>query len=86
MLAAALLEAGELCVCDMSWISERAANLVSHHLRALRAHGLVRSRREGKLVIYALTDDGRHLVEAVLGPRTDTAGGSQPDEVIEASR
>ena len=76
MLAGALLEAEELCVCDMSWISERAANLVSHHLRTLRAHGLVRSRREGKLVIYALTDDGRRLVEAVLaGPADDADGG-----------
>ncbi len=66
-LAAALLDATELCVCDMSWISERASNLVSHHLRALRAQGLVRSRREGKLVMYSLTDAGRRLVRAVLG-------------------
>jgi len=65
-LAAALLDATELCVCDMSWISERASNLVSHHLRSLRAQGLVRSRREGKLVMYSLTDDGRRLVRAVL--------------------
>lgn len=69
-LAAALLEAGELCVCDLSWIGERATNLVSHHLRALRSSGLVRSRREGKLVIYALTDDGAELVRAVLGVRS----------------
>jgi len=67
MLAAALAGAEELCVCDLSWISERAANLVSHHLRFLRAEGLVTSRRNGKLVIYTLTPDGRALVEAVLG-------------------
>jgi ArsR family transcriptional regulator, lead/cadmium/zinc/bismuth-responsive transcriptional repressor len=79
-LAAALLEAGELCVCDLSWISERATNLVSHHLRALRSSGLVRSRREGKLVIYALTDDGADLVRAVLGST------SQVDEATEAIR
>lgn len=66
-LAAALYEAGELCVCDLSWISERATNLVSHHLRALRAQGLVHSRRDGKLVIYALTEVGSDLVRAVLG-------------------
>ena len=40
MLAAALGEAGELCVCDLSWIAERPENLVSHHLRALRSAGL----------------------------------------------
>jgi DNA-binding transcriptional ArsR family regulator len=72
-LAAALLEAGELCVCDLSWISERATNLVSHHLRFLRTRGLVRSRREGKLVIYGLTEEGCDLVRAVLdvGPSLD---------------
>lgn len=67
MLATALLGAEELCVCDLSWISERAANLVSHHLRVLRTEGLVSSRREGKLVIYSLTAVGRALVGAVLG-------------------
>ncbi len=84
MLAAALMEAGELCVCDLSWISERAANLVSHHLRALRAQELVRSRREGKLVMYRLTDDGRRLVEAVLGVGSD-AGDAPTAEALEAS-
>lgn len=67
MLAGALFGADELCVCDLSWISERAANLVSHHLRVLRSEGLVSSRREGKLVIYRLTGEGRSLVAAVLG-------------------
>jgi DNA-binding transcriptional ArsR family regulator len=67
-LAAALAHADELCVCDLSWISERPQNLVSHHLRALRAAGLVSSRRQGKMVMYALTEDGRALVDAVLAP------------------
>ena len=65
-LAAALADADELCVCDLSWISERPQNLVSHHLRTLRAAGLVQSRRHGKMVMYALTDDGRALVESTL--------------------
>jgi ArsR family transcriptional regulator, lead/cadmium/zinc/bismuth-responsive transcriptional repressor len=70
-LAAALREAGEageeLCVCDLAWISARAQNLVSHHLRALKMRGLVRSRRSGKLVMYSLTEDGLSLLSAVLG-------------------
>ena len=85
-LAAALLEAGELCVCDLSWISERATNLVSHHLRALRSQGLVRSRREGKLVIYALTADGGDLVRAVLGVGSSRGGGAGGDGAAEATR
>ena len=66
-LALALREGRELCVCDLSWVSERAQNLVSHHMRALRSEGLVRSRREGKMVMYSLTDEGRALVAASLG-------------------
>lgn len=71
-LATALREAdadeagGELCVCDLAWISSRAQNLVSHHMRVLRSHGLVRSRRDGKLVMYSLTGEGRALLSAVL--------------------
>ena len=67
-LVSALLRADELCVCDLSWISERPQNLVSHHLRTLRAAGLVSSRRQGKMIMYTLTDDGRRLVESVLAP------------------
>ena len=66
-LAAALAQADELCVCDLAWIAERSQNLVSHHLRALRAAGLVASRREGKMVLYALTEAGRALLSSVLG-------------------
>jgi DNA-binding transcriptional ArsR family regulator len=68
-LAVALREGGELCVCDLSWIAERAENLVSHHVRALRTAGLVRSRRDGKMVMYDLTDRGRALVDVVLADR-----------------
>ncbi len=69
MLAAALGEGGELCVCDLAWISGRAQNLVSHHLRLLRYHGLVRSRRDGKLVMYSLTEMGCSLLAAVLSQK-----------------
>src|ERR687893_3060270 len=69
VLAAALEEGGELCVCDLAWISSRAQNLVSHHLRLLRSHRLVTSRRSGKLVMYSLTDEGRSLLNAVLGEK-----------------
>jgi DNA-binding transcriptional ArsR family regulator len=65
-LAAALAQADELCVCDLAWIGERSQNLVSHHLRALRAAGLVDSRRDGKMVMYALTGAGRALLASVL--------------------
>ena len=76
-LAAALREAGdeggELCVCDLGWIAGRAQNLVSHHMRTLRSHGLVRSRRDGKLVMYSLTGEGLSLLSAVLGEAPEEA-------------
>ena len=71
MLAAALREGEELCVCDLAWISERSQGLVSHHLRVLRSYGLVRSRRDGKLVMYSLTGVGDSLLCAVLGEMRD---------------
>ncbi len=66
MIACALAEGGELCVCDLAWVTERAENLVSHHLRALRAADLVSSRRDGKMVLYELTELGAALLRASL--------------------
>ncbi len=73
VVAAALREGGELCVCDLAWISGRARNLVSHHLRVLRSHGLVSSRRDGKMVMYSLTGTGLALLGAVLDEYTKPA-------------
>ena len=69
MLAAALLEANELCVCDLAWIAERSQTLVSHHVRALRGQGIVSSRRDGKMVMYSLTGEGQALLATVLPAR-----------------
>jgi DNA-binding transcriptional ArsR family regulator len=70
-LAAVLRDGGELCVCDLAWIVGRAQNLVSHHLRVLRRERLVRSRREGKMVLYELTEAGERGLTAVLDPRLE---------------
>jgi DNA-binding transcriptional ArsR family regulator len=56
-LMAAIIEAGELCVCDLAATVEMSESNVSHHLRVLRANGLVRARRAGKMVFYS-PDDG----------------------------
>jgi len=69
-LATSLRDGGELCVCDLAWISGRPQNLVSHHLRALRQERLAASRRDGKIVFYSLTDVGAELLDRVLGATT----------------
>lgn len=65
-LALALRDGGELCVCDLAFVSGRQDKLVSHHLRQLRAARLARSRKEGRMVLYSLTDDGKALLTAVM--------------------
>lgn len=68
-IALALREGGELCVCDLAWISERAENLVSHHLRALRTAGLADYRRDGKMALYSLTERGHVLLDTLASER-----------------
>jgi DNA-binding transcriptional ArsR family regulator len=70
MIASALRSGGELCVCDLAWVTERAENLVSHHLRRLRSDGLVRSRRDGRMVMYEITPVGDTLIAALLDSAT----------------
>lgn len=64
--AVALSEGNELCVCDLSWILERPDKVVSHHLRKMRAAGVVGSRRDGRMVMYSLTPAGVRLLAALV--------------------
>ena len=73
-VAVALRDGGELCVCDLSWVCERSDKLISHHARALRAAELVRSRRDGKMVLYSLTPRGERLLEATLDVAVEAPG------------
>ena len=49
-----LLGHGEHCVCDVGEALGMSPALVSHHLRVLRTSGLLRERRDGRWVFYAL--------------------------------
>lgn len=55
-IVAALAER-ELCVCDIAASLGLSNSATSHQLRTLRQQGLVRARREGRLVYYALDDE-----------------------------
>lgn len=52
----ALLEAGELCVCDLSAATDTPESSVSHALRLLRTAGIVKARRAGRRMHYSLDD------------------------------
>lgn len=54
-IVAALVQQ-ELCVCDLAAAIGQSDSAVSHQLRHLRALRVVRSRREGRRVYYALDD------------------------------
>lgn len=47
----------ELCVCDLSNIIGATVANTSHHLRNLYKQGVVKFRKEKKLVFYALDDE-----------------------------
>lgn len=52
----ALLEAGELCVCDIAAVVDTNETKVSQAMRLLRSAGAVRNRRDGRNVFYRLDD------------------------------
>lgn len=80
-LAIALAVGDELCVCDLAWVSGLAQNLVSHHVRQLRAAGLAGSRRDGKLVMYRLTHVGEELLRLLTGARAPVMVPASPEQV-----
>lgn len=57
------LDKSELCVCDISSLLGMTISAVSHQLKILRDSNLVKTRREGKVIFYSLTDE--HVKEII---------------------
>ncbi len=55
-LMAALLEGGEMCVCDLAAATGQSMSAASHALRLLRVHRVVTVRRAGRMAYYRLAD------------------------------
>ena len=53
----------ELCVCDLTSILGMNQSAVSHQLRVLRDAKIVRSRKQGKNVLYNLDDS--HIFDLI---------------------
>jgi ArsR family transcriptional regulator len=86
-LLAQLADGETRCVCDLQPVAGVAANLLSYHLKVLRENGLVRARRRGRWVDYAITDDALARLHAALpragaGPRYARSGC--PPEAVDA--
>ena len=61
----------EECVINLSAMVSMSSPAVSHHLKQLKAAGLIVSRREGKEVYYRAADTQRaqllhHMIEALV--------------------
>lgn len=48
---------GEMCVCDIVELVDVTQSAVSHQLRVLKQSRLIKYRREGKSVIYSISDE-----------------------------
>ena len=55
-----LLEARDLCVCQIQAVLDMAPSTVSKHLTLLKQAGFVADRRDGKWVYYTLVGDARN--------------------------
>lgn len=55
-LISALLEGGEMCVCDLAAATGQSTSAASHALRLLRVHRVVKVRRAGRMAYYRLAD------------------------------
>ena len=62
------LGGGEMCVCDLAAFLNLSESAVSHQLRRLRELSLVKPRREGQILYYALDDD--HVSDLLTIGRT----------------
>ncbi len=77
-LVAALIDAGELCVCDLAATVGMSESSASHHLRILRAHGLVRARRDGRMVFYRPDDAHIERLLEITREHVEHEGGGRP--------
>jgi ArsR family transcriptional regulator len=58
---------GEACVCDLSVGIEVGQPTISHHLKVLKAAGLLASERRGSWVYYRVIPEALQQLSQVLG-------------------
>ena len=67
------LRGGEQCVCDLTDALETGQSRLSFHLKTLKDAGILRDRRQGRWVYYALDpdviDDALQFVASITAAR-----------------
>jgi ArsR family transcriptional regulator len=56
-----LLSCDEVCVHDIASVLDMSQSSISHQLKTLRQHRIVKTRKEGKHIFYSLNDD--HIMQ-----------------------
>ena len=51
------LRISEMCVCDLAAFTGLSESAVSHQLRRLKDLALIKNRRDGQVIYYALDDE-----------------------------
>ncbi len=65
-ILALLMEAGELCVCDLIAILQLPQSTISRHLAHLRNAGWLQDRREGVWIYYSIVRQPGPLLQSLL--------------------
>jgi len=68
-----MLAAGELCVCELAQGLDASDALVSHHVKKLRAAGIVRTRKLGQWLHCSLEPSILEDLRAEVGRLADAA-------------
>ncbi|WOC14016.1 ArsR/SmtB family transcription factor [Gordonia sp. MP11Mi] len=71
-------EGGEACVCDISPAVDVSQPTISHHLKVLKAAGLLESERRASWVHYRVVPDALTALNALLAPATGTLTAASP--------
>ena len=77
-LLMAIHAAPDICVSDLAAATGMTDTAVSQALRLLRSQGWVTTRRDGRMVLYALDDKTVHDMLHMLGAAHGSTTGHRP--------
>lgn len=71
-----LLRHGPLCVSDLARSENQEISTISQRLRVLRGQNLVKRTRQGKHILYALSD--QHVTDLIVNALDHVTEGARP--------